>query len=295
MAKQRNQFKEDIVVRKDLDFGFDGESVPRYWMAGNAFKTRVIDAVQASFPDGERYFIASVRAFRDRIGDQKMLDEVKDFMLQEGQHGRVHSDYNARLDKQGLNMTAFTRHVKAVADRRLKRFSPEYNIALTAAFEHFTAMMADLFFAKKNMLDGANPNVRAMLAWHAVEEMEHKAVAFDVMQKVAGVGYFTRVLAMTHATTAFSLYTVISPWFMLRMDGFSVTDRLRLYAKNLPWLFGPRKGLFFRLLPLIAHYYRPGFHPCDLESVHNYKDWLASYAKDGDPVLAGEAMYAQAA
>lgn len=293
MGKQ--QSKATITVRKNLDFGLDGDDIPKYWAAGNPFKTRLVDAVQATFPDGERYFIASVRAFRDAIQDPELMAEVKDFMLQEGQHGMVHSQYNERLKRQGIDIEAFTRHTKTIADRRLERLSPEYNVALTAALEHFTAMMADLFFAEKSVLAGADERVRGMLAWHAVEEMEHKAVAFDVMKKVAKVGYLRRTAAMTHATVAFSLYSLIAPWHMLRMDGFSFAQRLNLYAKGLPWLFHPRKGIFMRLLPMIAHYYRQDFHPSDIPNVHNYNDWLQSYAKDGNPLGAGEAMYEAAA
>jgi len=291
----RQEHKEPIVVRKNLDFGFDADDIPRYWLDGNAFRSRLFDAVQATFPDGERYFISAVRAFRDRIGDPALLQEVKDFTMQEGQHGQVHTRYNERLRRQGVDVDAFTRHTKAMCDGRLRDYSAEYNVALTAALEHFTAMMADLFFAEKSMLDGADPHVRAMLAWHAIEEMEHKAVAFDVMQKVAGVGYLTRVAAMTHATFSFTLFTMVSPWFMLGMDGISKRERLTLYRQNLRWLLGPRKGVIGRLLPMIASYYRPGFHPNDLPSVHNYQAWLQAYTETGDTIAAAEAMHRAAA
>lgn len=287
----RPQYKEKIVVRKGLDFGLDSEDIPRYWMAGDALKTRVFDAVQSTFPDGERYFISAVRAFRDRIQDPQLLQEVKDFTMQEGQHGKVHTLFNERLRRQGINIDAFTRHTREITERRLKQLSPEYNVAMTAALEHFTAMMADLFFAEKEMLAGADPHVRAMFAWHAIEEMEHKAVAFDVMQRIANVGYATRVTAMTHATIMFSLYTVVAPWFMLGMDGYSVTERIQLYRKGAGWLLGPRKGILGRLLPMIASYYRPNFHPNDLPSVHNYSTWLSAFNSNQNAIAAAEEMY----
>lgn len=291
----RREYKETIVVRKDLDFGLDDEDIPRYWMGGDAFRTRVFDAVQATFPDGERYFISAVRAFRDRIKDPALLQAVKDFTMQEGQHGQVHTRFNERLRRQGIRIDAFTQHTKEITDKRLERFSAEYNVAMTAAFEHYTAMMADLFFAEKDMLQDADHRVRAMLAWHAVEEMEHKAVAFDVMQQVAGVGYGMRVAAMTHATFMFTLFTLVSPWFMLKMDGQSTSERLLSYARGLPWLLGPRKGMLRRLAPMLASYYRPGFHPNHLPSVHNYQAWVDAFVATGDTLAAAEAMHAAAA
>lgn len=290
----RPQYKETMEVRTALDFGLKSGDIPRYWMANDPYKTRVMDAVQATFPDGERYFIAAVRAFRDRIKDPELLAAVKDFMLQEGQHGQVHTEYNRWLESQGLNIEAFTQHTKKIANRRLEKFSAEYNIALTSALEHFTAMMAELFFAEKSVLEGADERMRALFAWHAIEEMEHKSVAFDVMQKVAKVGYAQRTLAMTHATIAFSLYTLIAPGYMLKMDGLSLRERVAIRLKGTAWMLGPRKGLLFRLLPMIGSYYRPGFHPTDLKTVHNYAAWVEAFAAHGDPIEAGEAMYAAA-
>lgn len=79
------------------------------------------------------------------------------------------------------------------------------------------------------------------------------------------------------------------------MDGFSKGERIKLYGQGLGWLLGPRKGMFRRLLPMIASYYRPGFHPNDLPTVHNYDAWLRAYAESADPLAAGEAMHRAAA
>ncbi len=285
------EYKEEICVRTGLDFGFDGDDIPRYWLDNCPYKSRVIDAVQATFPDGERYFIASVRAYRDQIEDPELAADVKDFMLQEGQHGQVHSRYNERLARQGINIAAFTRHTKRISDHRLKRLPASYNLALTAALEHFTAMMAELFFAEKSVMAGADPRLRAMLAWHAVEEMEHKAVAFDVMKKVAKVGYFQRCLAMSHAILGFGLFTLIAPWLLLRMEGFSFSQRLRLMLKRGGWMFGLRRGVFPRLIPMLLSYYRPGFHPNKLKTVHNYHTWVEVYEREHDPLAAAEAAW----
>lgn len=292
----RVEYKEPIQVRKQLDFGLSGDDIPRYWCADDPFRSRLIDAVQATFPDGERYFISSVMAFRKDVEQNhpEMLEEMRDFARQEGEHGRVHTDFNDRLARQGVNIGAFTKHTQRLTHYRLKVYSRRYNVALTAALEHFTAMLADLFFAEKHVMEAADKRVRAMLAWHAIEEMEHKAVAFDVMQKVAKIGYFMRCLAMTHATITFMLFVMISPWFMLKMDGLSVGQRLKAYGGGLKWMFGLRKGVFLNMLPAIAHYYRPGFHPNHLPTVHNYQAWLEGYGEQHDPIAAADAMHAAA-
>ncbi|WP_370263181.1 metal-dependent hydrolase [Limnobacter sp.] len=285
-----HSYKEDMVVRKDLDFGITSDDIPRYWMAGDPFKTRVFDGVQMTFPDGERYFISSVRLFKDQITDPEMKQAVRDFSFQEGQHGKVHSDYNDRLRKQGVPVDKMLAVINKIMQGRLKNYSASYNLAMTAAFEHFTAMMAEMFFSRKEVMAGADPRVRAMLAWHAIEEMEHKAVAFDVMQKVAKVGYGMRCLAMAHATFNFTLHTLIFTWIILGKDGFKGLQRAKIYGKGLWWLMGP-KGVYTRLFPKLLSYYKPGFHPWQTETVHNYQAWLQTFNSTGNPVLAGEAMY----
>lgn len=282
--------KEDMVVRKDLDFGLEDGDIPRYWLGGDPFKTRVFDGVQMTFPDGERYFISSVRLFKDQITDPEMQKAVKDFSHQEGQHGKVHSDYNNRLREQGVPVDKMLAVVNKIMQGRLKNYSAKYNLAMTAAFEHFTAMMAEMFFSRKEVMAGADPRVRAMLAWHAVEEMEHKAVAYDVMQKVAKVGYGMRCFAMAHATFNFTLHTLVFTWIILGRDGFKGMTRLKMYAKGLWWLMGP-KGVYTRLFPKLLSYYKPGFHPWQTPTVHNYDAWLNAFNTTGNPVQAGEAMY----
>lgn len=283
----RTEFKERIVVRKDLDFGLSSDDIPRYWMAGDPFKTRVFDAIQATFPDGERFFMSSVRAFRDRIKDAELAQEVRDFTLQEAQHGIVHANYNKRLKRQGIAIERFTDRVRGVMERRLKHLSPQYNLAMTAAYEHYTAMMAELFFGEKASTEGADERIRALFAWHAVEEMEHRAVAFDVMTQVAGVGYGLRAVAMTHVTVGFSLYSLVAPLAMLRMDGFNARQRLRMFVKGLPW----QLRIYRKLLPMLLSYYRPGFHPENERPVHNYGAWLDAYNQRQDPMEASRAMY----
>ena len=279
--------KETIVVRKDLDFGLMSEDIPTYWQDGDPYKTRVFDAIQATFPDGERFFISSVRAFKDKIQDSVLRQEVRDFTMQEGQHGIVHANYNKRLKRQGIPIEKFTSRIKRVMDKRLQDNSPEYNIALTSAFEHYTAMMAELFFAHKSSTEGADDRIRAMFAWHAIEEMEHRAVAFDVMKRVARVGYFRRALAMTHVTVGFSLYSLIAPFFMLRADDFSRRQCLSMFVKGLPW----QLDIYARLLPMLLTYFRHGFHPEDMPAVHNYEAWLSKYEESHDPIAAAKAMH----
>jgi len=283
-----------IVPREKLDFGLDGD-IPKYWFGGDPFKTRLFDAMSTIFPEGERFFISCVRDFRDQVTDPKLRQDIKDFMRQEGQHGIVHGQYNDRLRAQGINvdaLEAFQRRMLFEFER--KYLSAKQTLAETAAAEHMTAIMAHGFFTRKEVLASADPRMRAMYAWHAMEEVEHKAVAFDVMQKVAKVGYLRRVTALLLVTLGFNIHALMTASYMLKVDGFSRLQRLKLVTQGMWWLYKPG-GLYTSMARHYLQYFKPGFHPWDEGQMHSYRIWLDTFNRTGDPILAGEVLHAAAA
>ena len=283
----------DIVPREKLSFGFDRD-IPKYWLGGDAFKTRFCDAMSTIFPEGERFFISCVRDFRDQVTDPQLQEEIKHFMRQEGQHGIVHSQFNEHLTKQGIRVARLEGVMKWWLFDVLRKYLPKkHTLALTAASEHLTAIMAEALFTRKTVMGDADPRMFAMYAWHAMEEMEHKAVAFDVMQKVAKVGYLRRVLALVETTLAFNFNVLSFTNAMLRRDGFSRWQRVKLFAKGLGWVYGPG-GMFMGCWRAYWRYYKPGFHPWQDAPSPLYQVWVEAFNRSGDPVEAGREVYAAA-
>lgn len=283
---------ERIIPRENIDFGLDA-SIPRYWYANDPYKTRVMDGMQLYFPEGERYFITTVRPYREQISDPILAKHVKDFTRQEGQHGIAHTQFNQLLRDQGMPVDEMLAMQKKRNNFWLTRFSQEFNLALTGAFEHFTALLAEGFFSRKQVMEGADPRVKALFAWHAIEEMEHKAVVFNVMTTVAKVGYFKRCAAMIYATLEMTFETYRSTDVLLKADGFSWLERKRMFFAHLPWMYG-RNGVFSSFSGMILAYLKPGFHPDDIPVVHNYPDWIQAYERTGDPGQACAALIAAA-
>lgn len=281
-----------IVPRERMDFKLDS-TIPKYWFRQDAFKTRAMDGMQVSFPDGERFFISCVRAFKEQITDPELAQHVKDFTRQEAQHGMVHTKYNAMLAEQGMPIAEMLTFQKARMARYHRRFSPRFNLALTAAFEHFTALLAETFFGRAAVMEGADARMKAVFAWHAIEEMEHKAVVFDVMTKVAKIGYAMRCAAMLYGTWETMVLMFKYSDMLLQADGFSWFQRKAMIVRNLGWMLGTR-GVLTGLLPQIVAYFKPGFHPNDIPNMHNYQNWVDAYQHTNDPVRACDALVAAA-
>lgn len=282
-----------ITPREQLDFQLNN-AIPRYWFGNNPFKTRFMDAVSVTFPEGERYFMTSVRHFKNKIRDAQLLADVQGFNRQEAQHGIVHTTFNHLLKAQGIPVVALNRQQRRRLNAASKLFSPQFNLAITAACEHITALMADLFFSDPETLKDADYRVRAMLAWHAMEEMEHKAVAFDTMQTVAKVGYMQRSLGMLVLTTIFVYLRIKDTNVFLKADGFSARERLSMTFENLPWLLG-KKGLVTTMKKQWLAYFKPDFHPWQEPALPQYQRWLDCYLATGDAIAASEALFNEAA
>ena len=145
-----------------------------------------------------------------------------------------------------------------------KKWSPREQLAMTAGFEHFTAILANLLLEREEVIADIAGVYSDMFLWHAVEETEHKAVAFDVYQAVDG-DYWLRVRSMALATFFFLLVTLRMQHSLLKHDGKLGDWRAALgFAKFM--LVKP--GFLTRIIPQYLDYYRPDFHPWQHDNRH---------------------------
>src|SRR5690606_7228834 len=234
ISKMNAGLKSSIkpVVRTQLDFKLD--EIPRYWFGGDPFLTRMFDALSLTFPDGERYFIQSVRLFRDKITNPDLQKRVADFIRQEAQHGIAHEKMNQIMKQQGMPVDQFIQRLNRIFKFELEKRSPQYNIAMTAAAEHMTALMDETIYAYNDTLKEAHPYVRALFAWHAIEEMEHRDVAFDVMKQVGDVPENLRKFTLAWTSVLMIGFTIYRANVMLKHDGFTPRQRLQMNIRGLP-------------------------------------------------------------
>jgi predicted metal-dependent hydrolase len=151
----------EIKPREQLNFKLNA-AMPRFWNGGDPYKTRFFDAMSVTFPIGERYFISSVRAYRDDIQDLKLAAEVKDFIRQEAQHGMVHTEFNDLLAKQGMAIKWAERFLDRKFKWQTSRWSKAFNLSYTAAAEHLTAMMGATFIQRPDIFKDADSRMKAI-------------------------------------------------------------------------------------------------------------------------------------
>lgn len=248
---------DDLAIRpRRIEFELPNP-LPKHWHGGDPFKSHFFNSMSILFPDGERFFIDSVRHFRDRVEDPKQQELIKGFIGQEGHHSREHIEYNRLLEEQGYDVKALTEPVRGRIRFANKHFTPERRLANTVAMEHFTAIMADAVLREMRWFDGAIEPMRKVWRWHALEETEHKAVAFDLYMQVCGDRAQLRK-AMRLSTFFFLRDVTRGVWHMMKRDG-RLTD-IGTWYRGVRWLWG-RNGFFSGLWGAYRDFYREDFHP----------------------------------
>lgn len=247
-----------IPVRR-MDFSFPAD-LPKYWYKGNPWLTHFFNGMSAVFPDGERFFIDTVRNYQDQITDPALKQQVRAFIGQEANHGKEHEAFNSLLEeKHGVPITRITSYIKKRLTRMRAELSKERQLAVTLALEHFTAILANQLLENPEVMAELDAAYGDMFMWHAVEETEHKAVAFDVYQQVSG-DYATRVRAMVITTVMFTLHQFAFMTWMVARDG-KLTDVRGFVGLVRFMLVDP--GPMRRMLRDYLDYYKRDFHPWD--------------------------------
>lgn len=252
-----------------MDFSFSESQ--KFWFAGDPFMSHFMNNLSSLFPYGEKFFVDSVRAVRDQVTEPQLKKDISAFIGQEAMHSKEHAAYNDYAAEHGIDLERLELRIKVLLEWVTKITTKKQRLAATCALEHFTATMAEQLLQREDLTTQMNdPKLYQLWMWHAIEENEHKAVCYDVYQKVYG-GYFTRTIMM--AITSLIFFGVIG-WFqvhLLRKDG--QLFNWRSWGKGLKMLFGPRNGFLSKLLLPYLDYYRPGFHPLDHDSKALEQRW----------------------
>lgn len=271
---------DHVIPTRRVSFDESLQNVPKHFAAdGDLVKSHLAVCMSAVFPDGEDFFVRSVRHFRDQITDPVLKRQVAGFIGQESVHGREHRALNARFQALGYNPRRLERITRTTLGIRSRVASPMSNLAATAALEHFTATLAEQLMSNPEMrAEFGDDDVRNVFLWHALEESEHKSVAFDVYRAVGGS---ERLRVWTMRVTRFGFVTSMIVSVLLSLLRDRETYRRGALRESIAR---------FRKSPLVSHemweqlkeYDRRGFHPEDRNTDDLTAEWREKLFGDTD-------------
>lgn len=256
---------------------FDFDQVPEYWMNDSAGLTHFMTALSALFPAGEKFFIDSVRAVRQHpnIKDNRLLQkEISAFIGQEAMHTHEHIGFNASAQKFGHDvdrLDAYTDRVIQGTRKFMAKLAQPFGITqqmidltATTALEHFTATIASQLLSNTHIQAlMTDTTMRNMWMWHAIEENEHKAVAYDVFEGVFGRGVKAYALRSSSLVIAMITLLIVQSYFLvhlLKQDQQLNRGALKdIYV----YAYSPSKGIITGMGREMLMYFKPGFHPND--------------------------------
>ncbi|MFC5027304.1 metal-dependent hydrolase [Streptomyces sp. SID13666] len=269
---------------------FDWKRTPLHWIPDEPTATHVINVLHLLLPAGERWFVKVFKEALPLVTDEELLKDVKGFMGQEATHSVQHAYVLEHLAEQNLDTDRYTRHVEWMFDVLLGEKPPfgspipraewlKFRLSLIAAIEHFTAVLGDWILAAEALDDAGTDEVMLdLLRWHGAEEVEHRAVAFDMYQHVAGEGlprYLRRAEGMVIAWPALAYLWVTGARYLMRHDPQLPHGRYRFRDHRA----AAAKGLlpsWAALNMAMPRYLRRSYHPSQEGSLRRAVEYLAS-------------------
>ncbi|MCA1654086.1 MAG: metal-dependent hydrolase [Sphingomicrobium sp.] len=266
------------ITPRDRRFGREG-GTPRWWHGGRPAASALYNALSATFPLGEAFFVESVRNFREGA-PEPLASEIRAFTKQEAIHSREHAAFNRRAADAGYDLAKLERRVRERLDLT-KSKPPIVSLAATMALEHFTAILAHELLADPRHLAGAEAEAAALWRWHAAEEIEHKGVAFDTwLHATRGwprrKRWEVKAKVMLFVTRNFIVDRTAGALELLRQDGIT---GVRAWS-SLLWTMWVRPGMMRKIFGAWAKFFLPGFHPWNEDD----RDLIAGF--DSPPALA---------
>jgi predicted metal-dependent hydrolase len=247
------------ITPRDRRFGRSA-AAPRLWHGGRVEATAIYNALSTTFPKGEAFFVESVRAFRDGA-PPKLAEEIRAFTTQEAIHSREHDAFNKRAADSGYDLN----RLEAQVEKRLevtRMRPPVVSLAATMALEHFTAILARQLLADPRHLEGADEETAALWRWHALEEIEHKGVAYDTWLNATRhwprwKRWRLKLRVMLYVTRNFLVDRTAGALELMRQDGVTGPRAWWLLLGYL-WV---KPGRFRKIAGAWFRYFLPGFHP----------------------------------
>lgn len=260
-----------IKVRR---LSYNPKAIKRHFFADSPMMSHLLTALSSTFPIGEQFFVHSVRNVRHKVTDETLQAQIAAFIGQEAMHSKAHAEFNDAWRRDDYQLDNFQAWL-ARRDEFIRTVHPKLQLAITCAFEHFTALLGGYILRNPQVLSTLDEDATKLWVWHAIEEIEHRAVAFDVYQSVYKDDKVRRSV-MRSVTTGFASLTFYSA------SRLFIQDR----RKSLPKVSGNFYGFYLiskmliELIPEYLSYYKKDFHPSEIDYTDIVAHWKKKLAVD---------------
>ena len=281
IRRGKNNTPDDVILKsRKMGFSID-EIIPRHWAGGDAVKTHFLNGISAILPQGEEYFVQTVRDNMDRITDPELAVMCRKFFGQEGHHTNEHRTFNEYLvNKQGYkHLPRLEKWMWSLVDFFSAITDDDTHLIFVSGAEHMTAVTGHQVLSEADYwLEDNNP-LSSILIWHAVEEVEHKSVVYDVHDHLGG-SYWKRILWMPAIVSVVATGVVANQLYMLHADGELKKPKTWWRLFNFYFgIGGVSQKLFSKEF---LSYMLPSFHPWQLDDRHLIVKWEERYEAQED-------------
>ena len=190
----------------------------KYWCEDSAVLTHYYNALSVLFPAWEELFCKVAGSYKDSV-DSELRSDIDKFIKQEQSHANAHHSHNKRYDL----LAEETLH-RVRAEVLAKRPKNRFVLGAMVSIEHMAASLGRDFLDRYS--NQASKEYK-LFAWHSREEIEHKALAYNVFKAIGGSK------ETLHRAAKTNLRTVVM--FILKHVASKITEE-KLWHKPSTWI-----------------------------------------------------------
>ena len=251
----------DKIPIRDLRFKFKKvENHNPVWSETNPEFSIFMNALGIHIPYFEKFLVKVMREYMPAIEDGNLIKDINNIIGQESQHAFNFLLWTKAMQESYPKLEKLDMDAKSYFNKALERKNKQFKIGFTAGYETFTFLGGMIILKRyKELMEVADPTVRAFWVWHQVEEVEHGSVAFDFFkffyEKKEWYRRYMVVLTYCHIVKeTFKAYS-----HMIKKEGYYSS----LFKTFKAWKFFLSFGfeLGYTALPVLKRDYHPRNHP----------------------------------
>lgn len=242
------------------NFKFDGTD--KYYFSNNKFITHFFNALSATFPGGEQFFVRAVRRYRNY--DKGEFDlRIAKFMQEEAFHTIAHDSFNRYAETYNIPIYQIQKNVDEALKFIEKHISPIQCLAITSALEHHTAEMSKELLRTNHWLNQLEDEYKKLWEYHAIEESElsHCSLAFDLYKKQNRPEIEKNLIMIGATIILWIALSIITAHFIYKDKDFTKLEVVTETYTGLKMLLNGNNGFLYNVFKQIPKYLNKDFHP----------------------------------